>query len=210
MDRIENNTLIGLGGLKGVLVGNITLVPGIVGKALYLNGVDQAIELGSFWGECFGDLSLCVEGYTIAFWFKYGNTVARLSSGAYYYIAGGGHTRYSHGIAIFHQNGLFAVWFRLPNGTIWTSSVSLDDSLWNHVTVTWKLTHGLRVYLNGIRVEVNETPTFYAPRTQGNYGFDLGRSNKGKTAYGECVLDELYFWEKRLEDDAIRNHYGRY
>ena len=45
MDTIHGNSLIG--GVDGTVHGNPTLVPGVRGNALKLNGVNQWVDLGS-------------------------------------------------------------------------------------------------------------------------------------------------------------------
>ena len=212
MEDRNGEELVGFG-LKGSMTGQPPKVPGINGHAMYFNGIDQTVNLGKHWGECFGDLSLCLQGQTIAFWFKYGGTKTTSSStGENYFLSGGGQTRSSHGVAFYQLNAQFVSSYRKPNGELWMTNMALDNDNWSHVTATWSYGKGLRMYING-KLKVQKANFAYsAPRTAVNYGVYLGRASNADSNVlkGEFFMDELLFWEMALSDDQVTKLFETY
>ena len=69
MDTLQGDTIVG-DMLNGTVVGNPPLVDGVNGKAISLTQYPQAITLGSMRDECAGNLEICEDGFTLAFWIK--------------------------------------------------------------------------------------------------------------------------------------------
>ena len=66
MEEITGGQLTG--SVQGVLVGDVKLVSGKQGRALYLNGLDQRVSLGNQRHNCMGDLNKCINGFVVALW----------------------------------------------------------------------------------------------------------------------------------------------
>ena len=64
MDKIQDETLVNPSGLDAKVSGNPTLVPGVVDKALKIDGRTQKIKVSGpgHRNECFGNLRLCDTG----------------------------------------------------------------------------------------------------------------------------------------------------
>ena len=210
MEEVSGNTLKGYG-LEGSLIGNPPIVQCVYGKGMSFDGHSQALALGSHFGTCFGDVSLCPLGYTLSFWFKYGTSKSH-DTGNQYFISGGAQTKSSHGIAIFLTGGTFKVVIKKPSGLFWQiiTYLSMD---WNHVTITWQQKEGLRMYVNGTKkMETNEASL--SPLTEVlDLGIDFGRPNSGKTRYelyGNFFIDEILFWERAITSEWALDIFDRY
>ena len=198
------------------MVRNPSLAAGVDGQAMFFDGSDQSVDLGRHGYECFGNLSLCTQGYTLLFWFKYGTTKPLYSPNIeYYYISNGGQTKYSFGVAVFQQKGRFSSSCRLGNGTLWRSSTDmLDVTNWNHVTLTWRMSHGLRIFINGSLAQYVTTKSkVVPPQEPTENAYYIGRPSrrpKSNVNYGEFTIDEFFFWESELEMDMILKIYEKY
>ena len=212
MENVNGQELVGYG-LKGNMTGQPPKVPGINGYSMYFNGINQTVDLGKHWGQCFGDLTLCPQGQTIAFWFKYGGTKTTSSSpGEVYFLCGGGQTGSSHGVAFYHKNAQFSTRYSKPNGDFWTTYMTLDNDNWSHVTATWATGQGLRMYVNGRLETQTVTSGYFAPYATINWGVYLGRANNNGTNVlnGEFFMDELLLWETALSDYQVTKLFETY
>ena len=59
-----------LGSLNGTLRRGATTIPGMVGKALYIDGNRAYVDFGTHTTGCFFNPSHCNSGMTVAFWLK--------------------------------------------------------------------------------------------------------------------------------------------
>ena len=71
-DNIVGKSVIGRG-ITGTLFNVNTLVAGVRGSAICVNGVDQHVQFGGHKDRCFRNASLCHQGFSFAFWMKLGN-----------------------------------------------------------------------------------------------------------------------------------------
>ena len=211
MDDVTGNTLKGYG-LTGSLIGSPPRVPGIYGNAMSFDGQTQALDLGHHFGTCFGDISLCPDGYTLSFWFKYGTTKARDSSSYVHFISGGGQTALSHGIAVFFKTGKFQIWFRKPDGHLWKLTTDLNAD-WNHLSITWKQDSSLRLYVNGTQLEEVSIVNHVDADQATDYGIQFGRVNSKPDnfdRYGNFYVDEVIFLEREIGPNTANRFFVRY
>lgn len=64
MDRVRDETLLNPSGLDAKIVGSPSLVPGVIDKAIEIDGRTQMIKVSGpgHRNECFGNLKLCKDG----------------------------------------------------------------------------------------------------------------------------------------------------
>ena len=105
-----------LGPVLGNVVGDVELVRGKRGKALYTNGINQRVNLGNQRDSCMGDLSKCNNGLVMAMWLQTHRYTEPDETGFYtreeYYISSGGHTSHSMGVALLMRVKKIRVIFR--------------------------------------------------------------------------------------------------
>ena len=176
------------------LSGQPQLVPGVVGRSLYLDGGGQYLDIGDHSDECLGNLAKCPSGITIAAWINFKNYYENM------YIMSTG----NNGIRMRHRNGYIETSV-VQNGKAWEVSIPrFDENTWNHVELSWHPAHSLSVYVNNtlvhkatyvnVPVETRNTGTkFYVGRS--NIGDSVERSN-----YADMKIDEMEIWYGRREE----------
>ena len=70
MDEVLGNVL--LGSINGTMTGGVSLVPGLVGNALYTSDGAGRVNLGFYRSQCFYNPDSCNQGVTFAMWIKRG------------------------------------------------------------------------------------------------------------------------------------------
>ncbi|CAH1776660.1 unnamed protein product [Owenia fusiformis] len=199
MDWIRDDIVEGES-LDGRIYNNAILDVGQVDQGIYLNGLDQWVDLGNHRHECFGDLQLCPNGYTLSIWLYIGPKVAN----EMYYFSSGGQTGYSFGVALRWLSGDLSSWFSTRD-EIWKVSHPGEKGVWQHIVLTWKQVEGLSLWINCTNVETDTvSDTRNVQTTQWN-NIVLGRPNNNFGYYGEAIFDELIFWDKKLEDERIED-----
>ena len=104
MDKMTGATIIGVK-LIATLHNGAKLVEGLKGSSLHLNGVNQWASLGIHEQSCLGNLRLCAEGFSVAFWVKY-ETVPRDGNYRVIYFLSSGGQAHANGIAVCYvDNG---------------------------------------------------------------------------------------------------------
>ena len=67
MDEVRGNTILGY--INGTLEGSASLVTGVRGGALYIDGqMGSHVAYGTYTEGCFFDPDQCNQGITISFW----------------------------------------------------------------------------------------------------------------------------------------------
>ena len=97
MEEIDGGKLSG--SVQGVPVGDVKLVPGKRGLVLYVNGIDQRVNLGNQHHNCMGDLTKSHNGFLMAMWIQVHN-----DDDTEFYISNRGQTRRSIGVAFWLQD----------------------------------------------------------------------------------------------------------
>ena len=190
MDDIQGSVLQGT--LVGAVNGGAGIMPGKVGGALHLNGIDQNVNFGPHTSACHHTFQECPDGVTWAMWLK----MEWLVTGAIL-DTGGSHSP-SRGYVLWRTStGLF---FGAKNTTHHhgLSTKLLKLGYWVHLVFSLHpATNGV-MYLNGCRVKdrgfryrvstipVTGTYVRYFPFILGSTVFD--RSNAAMD------IDNLLIW----------------
>ena len=152
--------------------------------------------------SCFGDITQCADGYSMALWMNIPQEYLQ-PTGANYLVSSGGQTRsiINGGMAILaKQPGLMITFRSRPDGNLWAiSGITANASTWFHLVITWNKHGHLIAYINGLEVgrESGSTPSFSSPSTSSD--MHLGKSNKLNSYYGKFSMDD---W-KTLSVDIV-------
>ncbi|CAE1310992.1 unnamed protein product [Acanthosepion pharaonis] len=119
MDAYQNGTLKNPSGLYVNVFGGPKFTRGVLNRALVIRGHQWIRVAGpAHRQECFGDLDLCPEGYTISFWLKF----LYPSYKKQVFLTNGGDRSDSHGIAMLYSKGVLEFIFRDKSGNEWRAS----------------------------------------------------------------------------------------
>ena len=212
MDKMTGATIIGVK-LIATLHNGAKLVEGLKGSSLHLNGVNQWASLGIHEQSCLGNLRLCAEGFSVAFWVKY-ETVPRDGNYRFIYFLSSGGQSHANGIAVCYvDNGAegslrFMAKLASQNQVVqmWRADVQVDgatfpSSKWSHLVMTLKKDHPMSVYVDGLRKA--RVPSASVVIQTANYELVLGRSNDAMEGFGNFTLDELMFWESQIDQNLV-------
>lgn len=185
--RFEDDYKDSVGSNHGTPAGNPTFVPGKIGKAINLGGLDDYIDMGSA-----SELRIS-KALTMSFWmYGEGNSI---DAG----LAGTGISNYacthhrSYKIYCYIQEGRNHVTFSLPN----------DE--WHHVAYSWDGTtdrESIKLYVDGM---LKNTRTSTKSEISGWQNFLIGKSTtnfKGK-------IDEVKVWNYALSEVEVKKEYER-
>ena len=194
------------GSVQGDLIGDVKLVPGKRGHALYVNGVDQWVNIGNQRHNCMGDLIQCNNGFVMAMWIQ-----MHSNNGDKYYISNGGQTYRSMGVGMMMRDKKNLVKFRTATRKwviVYDTAVYLHT--WYHVVLAWDIVSGGKIYINGILVSHDQGGSNANANTEPNayVDFIIGTQNKGFTNPGEMTLDELRIWDALWDDQEILGLYA--
>ena len=194
------------------LVGTLTLSSGVyvmsdgyVGQGLYLNGIDQWLDLGIHDNDCFGNVSLCNHGFSFGLWMK-----IRPKQGIYcHYVLASGKNHEANIYSVCRKNGFLRVSVSTWNRLYKSQTYPVKDHVWFHVGVTWEARIGLSVLVDGAPIE--EPGVIDGTRLEQEIGTQVTmgrRTNSTRTRYmPEVTVDELYFWETWMSDLDMWNVY---
>ena len=195
MDDIVNGQLLGT--VNGNLSGGVGLVTGKRNLALYTNGLDQMVDLGSQIDSCLGYFVRCTKGLVMTMWLQLGNGTGVI-------LASGGVTR--RGVMVKKDAENVTVYFRGEGRENWKLSVARDDLRgWSHISIIWNMQFGGRLYANGRLVDTEPTASIIRNKDviiDDKNHLVLGASNVYKD-HGEMILDELYVWDAIMHDEEI-------
>ena len=200
------------GSVPGDIIGDIKLIRGVRGQALYVNGLDQRVDLGNQRHNCMGDLRKCHDGFVIAMWLRMHRYDEPGLSNDEYYISSGGHTLNSIGIALFMRERRSGASFRTET-RVWAVYCNTDSGLyiWYHVVLTWSFTSGGKVYINGVLVGHDHDGQSVINNRMGNtyVNFILGDVNSNPPMNpGEMTIDELRIWDAVTDDRWVWTLYA--
>ena len=192
MDVIDNGNLVG--SINGTVTGVTGLVTGRKGLALYTNGIDQYVNFGYQGDTCLGYFILCSHGWVSAFWVlpakdRYGII---MDTGVFA----------SRGMrAATHSNSM-SIHVRFQSGSMmWKVFGKLKLAQgWIHVVVTWCLTHGAKLYIDGELLKADNCPRNKSTPFTDAQRFVLGASCMYDKMFGGA-LDELRVWDTVMSDE---------
>ncbi|XP_078611237.1 uncharacterized protein LOC144881802 isoform X2 [Branchiostoma floridae x Branchiostoma japonicum] len=205
MDVISDGFVAGNPALT--FVGNPSLIDGISGKAISLDGQAQYLNAGQFPGECLGSSVYCPNGYTITAWLRV-NSVPSSPSQDVYYLSNGGQTSSSRGFAVGYKGGFFA---RVSFDSRYRSlAFSVDLHTWFNIALTWSPGGDPTLYINGTRVNATVTDGSLSAlasdtRTQFLIGAPNNIDNPSSGHLGHTDVDNVLFWDRVLTHGEILN-----
>ena len=157
--------------------------------------------------SCFGDLSVCSDGYTLAMWLRAG---VKSASPTQYYFSSGGQTILSYGVAWYRYRGnLLECMLRLETKK-WVVSASMEISMWYHFVTTWHHDEGARMYRDGVLIDIDNAPENYPYLPNGYDNVVLGVPNNVQDAFGEVWIDDIVSYEHIVDDEHVKDLYLSY
>ena len=72
MPMNEAMGIVLVGSLNGTMISGATLVPGLVGKGVFLRSEESKVDFGDHPSDCFYDPDICGQGVTFGIWIKTG------------------------------------------------------------------------------------------------------------------------------------------
>ncbi len=205
MDSIEGTTLMGTGNINSTIVNKAPLVTGKSGLAMSFNGFSQSVDFGVHRDICFGNLELCTDGFTIAFWI---DIKSKNTSIVTVIFSSGGHSINNQiGIALLRRGNYITPMYKINNKiwTIWDVVEYESDAGWHHVAVSWHRNKGLRLYkdgcLRGEDVQTND-PRSISDTFQ---HMMIGRSTSSSSPFhhAKMDIDEFVIWYNWKEPNFI-------
>lgn len=175
------------------LIGQPTLVDGLDGKAIYLNGRGQYVDLGENI-TCQGDLEYCRNGFTLRMTLK----PEQLRENTYFLG--------SYPISLYYKDGRLQATARTSTKSWTVNTPAFSAGKWQLVELSWHPTNGLTLYLNGQRASHVLYPTTHAEIQSTSSKTYVGRSlsDSPDRYYSDAVIDDVEFW------NAHRNYLVSY
>lgn len=190
MDQLQDGRLI-VPNLEPETRGSLLQVPGKIGGAIHIPWGGQYVDLGSFSDSCLGNTTICMYGFTIAFWLN----IDRLQDNMYFMASG------LYGFSIFaYSNRLYA---NVQNGDrLWQTSASgITTGRWYFVEVTWNTISGLELYLDQKMAASQRTSSHNEIQTTLYNNFYIGRANSNMyhEKYSAAIFDDVYIYNADRE-----------
>ena len=197
--------------MRGTVVNIHTLVRGVVGNAIYTNGMNQWVTFGSHKDRCFGNTSRCDQGFSLAFWLKLGE---RTENHPCKFILNSMDRHCANGFEVcWAMNKQLRVSVNFPIGSYIKVTKIVESSIWYHLGVTWSKVNGLTILLNGhfhrnTRDVTSESKAEWLLVIEVTLGASV--RNPANTDYmSEVTVDEFYFWEKMMTKITMWKIYTR-
>ena len=198
-----------LGSISGQFIGGASLSTGKVGKALYVDGIGQYVDLGKHETQCFYNPDVCDEGSAFSVWIKpqqldvsstIFDTGASDSSSSGYYFGTLGQTDLKVAVKI---SDIFYYY-------IFTAGESWRLNHWIHITFTWDIHDGIRFYINGCNTDPDESRgyAYTIPRSTAWTGYKRFLIGVG-FGYIRMYMDEFYIWHTALTSNAVWQFYSQ-
>ncbi len=164
-----------------------------------------------FRSQCFGQVSLCLYGFTTVMWLKLSS--AMFTNEDLYVISSGGQTSYTNqgGIAILVKDSLLYITIRDANQHLhWKKTdILAPKDAWFHLGIIMSVSNALKIYVNGTEVATAQSIS-YSPSGSTGYPMQLGKANTGSIKFGTFSIDEWYFWDLTLTAEQITEIYDKY
>ena len=199
MDEIQGNTLVG--SIPAQVSGGAKIVPGILGSALYVDGINGAVDFGLNPTDCLREPEMCPDGLTIAFWLKIhkyptGNQIAIILNS----VVLVGET----GI----QYRMYPEYLRFVlniNGRKWAYYNPLPPLFNWQFFITSFLTDTFDMYINGCSVSIySPVQPSSNPGPGANSQLYLGGDTTHPSlVYCEMTIDQLMVWHEYLSAETV-------
>ncbi|KAK6166927.1 hypothetical protein SNE40_023527 [Patella caerulea] len=177
-----------VGNRRIVVYGGPSTIQGQRYRALFLNGLNQYVDLGQNF-TCAGNLDNCRQGATIRFFVK----PERLQDGMYFID--------SYPLRVYYRDGKLFAEMQTATRQWDVSSGGFEAGKWQNVELSWHPTVGLGMYLNGRRVAHQTYPTIRAPIQNDDWRTYVGRPlvTGGDRRYANTYLENIEFYNTRRD-----------
>lgn len=173
------------------LVNGGSLVPGITGNAVKLDGNGEYVDIEGGQVTCFTDLAECVHGLTVSLWVK-----AKALKDGTYILSNPSYSLYYQGeklMAKFHENG--------KSWTVSTANMHKDE--WTKITLSWTGKKGLSMYLGDDLVDsasAEEEMQGDESVFRGSSSIRIGQDVQSKQRSGSAniIVDEVEYWDSHI------------
>lgn len=176
-----------LGGNDGILVNGAEAgVPGQVGGAFSLDGVDDSVEIAN------NPVFDVTNALTLEAWIKL--TTLKVDQKIFSHITSYEMGIYNEKLELIPNESV--VHRQVPGGTV------LQTDTWYHVVTTWD---GVRItsYVNG---ELDRSVAFNDPLDAGISSFNIGSESGGVINFAGHI-DEAAFYIRALTAEEVQEHY---
>ena len=130
LDVTQGNVV--LGSLNGTLKRGATVIPGMIGNAIYIDGHLAYVDFGTHTSGCFFDPSQCNSGMAVSFWLRIDSIISSFEV----FVDNGGCDYEAIGFCVWGDRGVLAVTSRSAHS--WFNAMIPMPSLmnWNFITVS--------------------------------------------------------------------------
>ena len=201
MDDIQGSVLQGT--ITGTVNGGADIVPGRVGGALHLNGIDQNVNFGPYTSACYHTFEECPDGVTWAMWLK-------LEGGTFSVILdSGGSFSGATGYTLFkYETGSLKIQVKTTTHLHILLLRHWEPGYWVHLVFSLHPITGASIYLNGCgvtdrafvyTVKTSSFNAVYRPFVLGSYTINL--------YYTAMDIDNLLIWYDILTSEEVLKLY---
>ena len=200
MDDIQGSVLQGT--ITGTVNRGADIVPGKVGGALHLNGVNQNVNFGPYTSACYNSFQECPDGVTWAMWLRLEGQPPSVV------LDTGGNFEGATGYKLLRKNnGMFIIKAKNATHTHILGLEYWELGYWTHLVFSLHPATGGAVYLNGCRIR-DKAYRYQVLIGSGNahYPFVLG-SNAFDRKYAAMDIDNLLIWYNILTSEDVWKFY---
>ena len=199
LDVIQGNMV--LGPLNGTLMNGATLISGMVGNAIYIDGNMAYVDFGIRTSGCFFDPSDCDSGMTVSFWLR----IHSIRSSFDTFVDNGGCLFEAIGFCVWTERGRLGITSR--NVLSWFyAGIPLPSLMkWNFITVS--INNGAaKFFVNGCHTSINygNGGDRYFPFTM-QLPLTIGKRN---VAVPEFAIDSIRIWYTELTPKEVWDLYS--
>ena len=205
MDVADGDTLVGH--LNGTLEGGVSMVTGVWGKALYIDGQPGSrVEYGIHTEGCFFDPDQCDQGITISLWLRFQGRPSVFGI----ILDNGGCRDGGVGFCMSVVNDVkfFTIKQRVQNAFYAFNINGYTDYQWHFVSFS-NLNNDTKMYINGCKM-TTEFAIIEKPRKlpyNENSTFHIGDWSVGGGLAPHVAIDDLLVWYSALTAEEMWNLY---
>lgn len=193
--NIIQTTLITTSSETFTLHGKPTLIQGIYGKAIYLNGEQQYLTSSTKLDSCLSNLDKCTAGFTMSMWLNFDTIMENT-----YILTNGGNAHMTQGFSFYYKNGQLN--FVVSTSTdVWELTlvqIPVEVRTWHYYQLSWGKNSGAEVYIDGKLVGTtkisSKTESHLAMSGELIYGF----SKTMTTVYANMMIEEISEWRASI------------
>ena len=205
MDEVHDNTILGF--FNGTLEGGASLVTGVRGRALYIDGQQGShVAYGTYTDGCLFDPDQCNQGITISFWLY----LQEMSAVEIFFNNGGCSEEFLSvvGYCFYYDSGSIVFEINTRGGFYMYIYDHLKPILnvWNSFIFTY-ISGNIKVFVNGCNGEPHSSiyNGRYSTISPADSSFYIGNLPHGGKAH--VTIDELMVWYRVLREEEMWDLY---